>query len=631
MEETLKRDQNHVTVLAGITDDSSQLVTMLRVDPTSKRLLVSATGSLTEIAIGDLISGGTAGSVLFVGADGTLAQDNANLFYDDTSNRLGIGTNTPASIVHIDSSTATVLTINTTDTSASAAVSLTENGVTTGILQMRGSTNAVLPSVIRVGANSAGWSSVLTSGNGTNNVFANSNGNTGMGTVTPTYRTTTSGSSGSTSIPALSNTIALAIENTNTTVNSYAPHYFVGADSAGTLEINAAILARMSSKTIGAQSADIILWTRNGGTGGEKARLTAAGLLGIGTTTPSTNLAVASTGANGIDILVDASTATQSGRFYMSNSTVGQSTTLLNVVGNLSFRTGATPGTNSGTERMILSGAGFLGVGAASPDNLLHVELSDAGTNAVVFPQRLTHITSGTATTGFGVGEQFELENASGTNVVVSTQEFAFTDATNASEDATYTLRLIRAGVLTEAMAVSSVGAMTANGVAVPTISSSDTLSNKTLTTPIVNGATLNGDIQIDGTPDIDDTWNGRSTNTFNAGATIAQFEAVYLDSSSTWQLTDADAAATAGSITVSLAGAAGTAANPLRVILPGTFVRNDAWNWTIGGTIYLDVTPGALTQTAPSGTDDVIRIVGYAVTADVIFWNPSNDYVTHI
>lgn len=153
--------------------------------------------------------------------------------------------------------------------------------------------------------------------------------------------------------------------------------------------------------------------------------------------------------------------------------------------------------------------------------------------------------------------------------------------------------------------------------------------TSPTLTTPIINGATLNGDVQIDGTPNTDDTWNGRSTNTFNAGATIAQFEAVYMSSSSTWLLTDADAVTTAGSVVIALAAEAGTNTNPLRVILPGTFVRNDAWNWTPGATLYLGLTPGEITATAPSATDDVVRICGRAVTADVIWWNPSENWAT--
>lgn len=43
----------------------------------------------------------TQGSVIFAGAAGVFAQDNANLFWDDANNRLGLGTNTPASGLHV--------------------------------------------------------------------------------------------------------------------------------------------------------------------------------------------------------------------------------------------------------------------------------------------------------------------------------------------------------------------------------------------------------------------------------------------------------------------------------------------------------------------------------------------------
>ena len=57
------------------------------------------------MAIGGSITSATAGSVLFAGASGVLAQDNANFFWDDTNNRLGIGTATPSSKLTISSST----------------------------------------------------------------------------------------------------------------------------------------------------------------------------------------------------------------------------------------------------------------------------------------------------------------------------------------------------------------------------------------------------------------------------------------------------------------------------------------------------------------------------------------------
>lgn len=128
--------------------------------------------------------------------------------------------------------------------------------------------------------------------------------------------------------------------------------------------------------------------------------------------------------------------------------------------------------------------------------------------------------------------------------------------------------------------------------------------------------------------PPTDDTYEGESTNDLNAGATIAQWEAVYLNSSSQWVLTDADAAATAGGVMVALATEAGTATNPLNVLIRG-IARNDGWTWTAGSALYLSTTSGAITQTAPSATDDVVRVVGYAINDDTIYWNPSNDWVT--
>lgn len=180
-------------------------------------------------------------------------------------------------------------------------------------------------------------------------------------------------------------------------------------------------------------------------------------------------------------------------------------------------------------------------------------------------------------------------------------------------------------------IARSAAGAVTIEGVLIVTETNTATITNKTLTTPVINGATLNGDLQIDATPNTDDTWNGKSTNTFNAGGTIAQFDCVYLTSSSTWALTDADAIGTAGNVLIMMAGASGTVSNPLRVIEPGSWVRNDAWNWTVGGVLYLDTAvAGGLTQTAPSGEDDVVKIVGYAVTADVIYFDPSVNWIIY-
>ena len=57
-----------------------------------------------SMAIGGAITSATAGSVLFAGTSGVLQQDNANLFWDDTNNRLGIGTAIPTATLQVNNS-----------------------------------------------------------------------------------------------------------------------------------------------------------------------------------------------------------------------------------------------------------------------------------------------------------------------------------------------------------------------------------------------------------------------------------------------------------------------------------------------------------------------------------------------
>jgi len=66
-----------------------------------------------------------------------------------------------------------------------------------------------------------------------------------------------------------------------------------------------------------------------------------------------------------------------------------------------------------------------------------------------------------------------------------------------------------------------------------------------------------------------------------------------------------------------------------MKVVLPKSFVRDDTWAWTIGGTIYMSETLGAMTQTAPTTADAVVRVVGYAVSADVMYFDPSPNHIT--
>ena len=111
------------------------------------------------------------------------------------------------------------------------------------------------------------------------------------------------------------------------------------------------------------------------------------------------------------------------------------------------------------------------------------------------------------------------------------------------------------------------------------------------------------------------------------AGATLAFGDAVYQKSDGEMHLGDADAAATSGVIAIAVAsGSDGASSN----FMFYGFLRDDTWNWTVGGLVYLSTTGSSgntLTQTAPSGTGDIVQILGVATHADRIFFNPSLTY----
>ena len=49
---------------------------------------------------------------------------------------------------------------------------------------------------------------------------------------------------------------------------------------------------------------------------------------------------------------------------------------------------------------------------------------------------------------------------------------------------------------------------------------------------------------------------------------------------------------------------------------------------FVLGIPLYLSTTQGDLQATAPSGTNDVARVVGYSLDANHIYFNPDNTWV---
>ena len=103
----------------------------------------------------------------------------------------------------------------------------------------------------------------------------------------------------------------------------------------------------------------------------------------------------------------------------------------------------------------------------------------------------------------------------------------------------------------------------------------------------------------------------------------------LYMAADGHWDEADADAVATAPAL--GLAMETGTGSK--KVLLWG-IMRNDGWDFTTGpgelSLVYLSATVGTLTQTAPSGTGDVIQAVGSALSDGVLLFNPQLHVVEH-
>ena len=100
----------------------------------------------------------TAGSVVFAGASGVYSQKNANFFWDNTNNRLGIGTTSPTVSLAISATDAILLPVGTTGQQPTGA---------TGMLRFNSSTTSF------EGYNGTAWGSIGggATGGGTDQIF----------------------------------------------------------------------------------------------------------------------------------------------------------------------------------------------------------------------------------------------------------------------------------------------------------------------------------------------------------------------------------------------------------------------------------------------------------------------------
>ena len=154
------------------------------------------------------------------------------------------------------------------------------------------------------------------------------------------------------------------------------------------------------------------------------------------------------------------------------------------------------------------------------------------------------------------------------------------------------------------------------------------TLTNKTL------GTTQLGEIslKLDAVLSADETWSG-VTMAGTAGATLAVGDICFLQTAdSKWELVDGilDGTDVGFKLQLGICVLAANADAATEMLVYGK-VRSAAFPvFTVGAPVYLSDTAGNIQVAQPSTTNFCIRVVGYAITAEDLLFNPSPDYIVH-
>ena len=145
-----------------------------------------------------------------------------------------------------------------------------------------------------------------------------------------------------------------------------------------------------------------------------------------------------------------------------------------------------------------------------------------------------------------------------------------------------------------------------------------------------------NASIRLDPAGSADGKYSG-TTVTGTAGAALAFGDVVVLDvTDSRWELADANAAAAADGDSRALLGicvlAAAADGDPTTILLHGIVRADTAFPaLTVGAPVYVGETAGDAVVTQPTTADVLIRVIGHALTADEMFFNPDNTWITHL
>ncbi len=114
-------------------------------------------------------------------------------------------------------------------------------------------------------------------------------------------------------------------------------------------------------------------------------------------------------------------------------------------------------------------------------------------------------------------------------------------------------------------------------------------------------------------------TWEGDTLPVTVDDASVVFGDLLYQAADFNYERADASVIATMPALVMALASGTGLK----RILFKGQ-ICNTSWNWN-AGVVFVSITTGEMVQSPPSGSAEIVQVIGWALSADTIFFAPNS------